>query len=66
MCSFRGAEIVRVSSGIAEECDLPHSYADEALSMMRTFCNGYRLTGLQFNPRALLPESFSARLPLSG
>jgi len=44
LCGFREAEIAVVLSRIAEECDLPQSDADEALSMMRTFYNGYRFS----------------------
>jgi len=36
LCGFREAEIAAILSRIAEECDLPPSNADEALSMMRT------------------------------
>ncbi|WP_089729329.1 AAA family ATPase [Candidatus Thiosymbion oneisti] len=44
LCGFREAELASVLSEIARECDLPQSDADEALSMMRTFYNGYRFS----------------------
>jgi len=44
LCGFREAEIAAVLSEIAKECDLPQSDADEALSMTRTFYNGYRFS----------------------
>ena len=44
LCGFREAEIAAVLSKIATECELPQSSADEALSMMRTFYNGYRFS----------------------
>ncbi|WP_133511588.1 AAA family ATPase [Candidatus Thiosymbion oneisti] len=44
LCGFQEAEIARVLSEIAGECDLPQSKVDEALSMMRTFYNGYRFS----------------------
>ncbi|WP_256091490.1 AAA family ATPase [Candidatus Thiosymbion oneisti] len=44
LCGFREAEIAGMVAQIAEECDLPQSTADEALSMMRTFYNGYRFS----------------------
>nr|VFK23941.1 MAG: PD-(D/E)XK nuclease superfamily protein [Candidatus Kentron sp. MB]VFK35995.1 MAG: PD-(D/E)XK nuclease superfamily protein [Candidatus Kentron sp. MB]VFK77589.1 MAG: PD-(D/E)XK nuclease superfamily protein [Candidatus Kentron sp. MB] len=54
LCGFREAEIADVLATIAEECDLTESQADEALSMMRTFYNGYRFSSrteeLVYNP----------------
>jgi len=37
LCGFRETQIAVVLAEIAEECDLPQSKVDEALSMMRTF-----------------------------
>ncbi len=44
LCGFREAEIAEVLSEIARECDMSQADADEALSMMRTFYNGYRFS----------------------
>nr|VFK19039.1 MAG: Predicted AAA-ATPase [Candidatus Kentron sp. LPFa] len=44
LCGFRETEIAGLLSMIAEECHLPDFRADEALSMMRTFYNGYRFS----------------------
>ena len=41
LCGFSEPEIARLLAGIAEECDLPQTRADEALEVMRTFYNGY-------------------------
>jgi len=42
LCGFREVEIAAMAAQIGRECDLPQSEVDEALSMMRTFYNGYR------------------------
>ncbi len=44
LCGFRETEIAAMATEIARECDLPQSKVDEALSMMRTFYNGYRFS----------------------
>nr|VFK41962.1 MAG: Predicted AAA-ATPase [Candidatus Kentron sp. SD] len=44
LCGFREAEIAMMATEIIKECDLSESQADEALSMMRTFYNGYRFS----------------------
>ena len=44
LCGFREGEIAQVLSEIARECQLSGSQVDEALSMMRTFYNGYRFS----------------------
>jgi len=44
LCSFRETEITAMAARIGEECELPRSQVDEALSMMRTFYNGYRFS----------------------
>ena len=58
LCGFRETEIAAVLARIARECDLPQSKTDEALSMMRTFYNGYRFSRraeeLVYNPTLAL------------
>ena len=58
LCGFRETEITLVLAEIARECDLPQSTADEALSMMRTFYNGYcfsrRVEQQVYNPTLAL------------
>jgi len=44
LCGFRETEITAMAARIGEECELPRSQVDEALSMMRTFYNGYRFS----------------------
>uniref|UniRef100_UPI000AC9BD01 AAA family ATPase n=1 Tax=Candidatus Thiosymbion oneisti TaxID=589554 RepID=UPI000AC9BD01 len=44
LCGFREVEIAAMAAQIAGECDLSQSKVDEALSMMRTFYNGYRFS----------------------
>nr|VFK75725.1 MAG: Predicted AAA-ATPase [Candidatus Kentron sp. MB] len=44
LCGFREGEIAEVLSEIARECHLSGSQVDDALSMMRTFYNGYRFS----------------------
>jgi len=41
---FREVEIAEMAVQIVRECDLSQSTADEMLSMMRTFYNGYRFS----------------------
>ena len=58
LCGFREGEIGEVLSEIARECQLSGSQVDEALSMMRTFYNGYRFSRrteeLVYNPTLAL------------
>nr|VFK26315.1 MAG: Predicted AAA-ATPase [Candidatus Kentron sp. MB]VFK35626.1 MAG: Predicted AAA-ATPase [Candidatus Kentron sp. MB] len=58
LCGFREAEIAEVLSEIARECHLSGSQVDEALTMMRTFYNGYRFSRrteeLVYNPTLAL------------
>ena len=42
MCGFSENEISNVLVQISKECDLPEEKIAEAMSMMRTFYNGYR------------------------
>jgi len=54
LCGFRESEIVEALETIVTECDLPSSKVGEALTLMRTFYNGYRFssksTDLVYNP----------------
>ena len=58
LCGFQEAEVAAMVARIGEECDLPQSQVDEALSMMRTFYNGYRFSRrteeLVYNPTLAL------------
>ncbi len=44
LCGFREAEIAGMTATIARDCQLPEEKADEAVTMMRTFYNGYRFS----------------------
>nr|VFK37909.1 MAG: Predicted AAA-ATPase [Candidatus Kentron sp. TC]VFK53835.1 MAG: Predicted AAA-ATPase [Candidatus Kentron sp. TC] len=44
LCGFREEEIAEMTTGVARECDLPQSRAEEAMETMRTFYNGYRFS----------------------
>jgi len=44
LCGFQEVKIAEMAVQIIRECDLPQSTADEMLSMMRTFYNGYRFS----------------------
>ncbi len=44
LCGFREDEIAAATAQIAKECDLAPTQADEAVTMMRTFYNGYRFS----------------------
>lgn len=41
LCGFRETEIAQVLRDVAQGCELPAARADEALTVMRTFYNGY-------------------------
>ena len=44
LCGFRELEVAGMTGAIAEECGLSEARANEAVSMMRTFYNGYRFS----------------------
>ena len=44
LCGFRESEIAAMTSTIAGECGLPQARADQAVTMMRTFYDGYRFS----------------------
>nr|VFK58101.1 MAG: Predicted AAA-ATPase [Candidatus Kentron sp. UNK]VFK68247.1 MAG: Predicted AAA-ATPase [Candidatus Kentron sp. UNK] len=44
LCGFRETEIAEMTATIAGECQLPEARAFDAVSMMRTFYNGYRFS----------------------
>jgi len=58
LCGFCESEISDTLAQIAEECELPQEKATEALTMMRTFYNGYcfsyRTGELVYNPTMAL------------
>ena len=58
LCGFREPEIAQILAMIAEECKLTGSQMTDALSMVRTFYNGYRFSrraeGLVYNPTLAL------------
>lgn len=58
LCGFWEAEIKEALSTIVKNCNLPDSRADDALTMIRTFYNGYRFSydthNLIYNPTLAL------------
>jgi hypothetical protein len=58
LCGFRDSEIEAALKQIARECNFPMEEVDSALTMMRTFYNGYRFTyeekPLVYNPTLAL------------
>jgi hypothetical protein len=58
LCGFWESEIQAALSQIAKHCGFPDSTADDALTMMRTFYNGYRFSynadNLLYNPTLVL------------
>ncbi len=58
LCGFHEAEIKSTLEQISSECDLPNDKADEALTMMKQFYNGYAFSYEQkptiYNPTLAL------------
>lgn len=58
LCGFWESEIADALTQIARDCDLPQEKATEALTMMRTFYNGYSFSydteNLLYNPTLAL------------
>nr|VFK52281.1 MAG: Predicted AAA-ATPase [Candidatus Kentron sp. TUN]VFK52488.1 MAG: Predicted AAA-ATPase [Candidatus Kentron sp. TUN] len=58
LCGFHETEIAATLARIGTECNLPEGQVQEALSMMRTFYNGYRFgygdDSLLYNPTLAL------------
>ncbi|QEP42102.1 AAA family ATPase [Ectothiorhodospiraceae bacterium BW-2] len=45
LCGFTAEEVMQLNRQIARECELPEGAADEAMSLMQNFYNGYRFSG---------------------
>ncbi|QEP44045.1 AAA family ATPase [Ectothiorhodospiraceae bacterium BW-2] len=44
LCGFTGEEVMQLNRQIALECELPEGAAEEAMSLMQNFYNGYRFS----------------------
>ncbi|QEP42689.1 hypothetical protein D5085_05810 [Ectothiorhodospiraceae bacterium BW-2] len=58
LCGFTGEEVMQLNQQIALECELPEGAAEEAMSLMQNFYNGYRFSGADttrlYNPTLCL------------
>ncbi|QEP42693.1 AAA family ATPase [Ectothiorhodospiraceae bacterium BW-2] len=58
LCGFTGEEVMQLNQQIALECKLPEGAAEEAMSLMQNFYNGYRFSGADttrlYNPTLCL------------
>jgi len=68
LCGFHESEIADTLMQIVADCGMPVEIATEAMTMMRTFYNGYRFSHksrsirLQSNVSALFYERLSTRV----
>ncbi|QEP42690.1 AAA family ATPase [Ectothiorhodospiraceae bacterium BW-2] len=58
LCGFTGEEVMQLNQQIALECELPEGAAEEAMSLMQNFYNGYCFSGADttrlYNPTLCL------------
>ncbi|QEP42697.1 AAA family ATPase [Ectothiorhodospiraceae bacterium BW-2] len=58
LCGLTGEEVMQLNQQIALECELPEGAAEEAMSLMQNFYNGYRFSGADttrlYNPTLCL------------
>jgi len=69
LCGFRESELLDVLNKIVKECEFSPERAQEALTLMKTFYNGYRFNEtvkeLIYNPTYSIFGVFSEKLQIS-